>query len=425
MKKYYQSAVLQMIEKGIRLPVSLVMSVLVANYLGAEQFGTLTVAYTIVMIGAPLATFGIDGIVYQRIQKTSSVSTLLSTAIAIQLFGFLMLYLALVVFVLVFSGQEASRDLVLTVGVIIGFSAFNPLSIFLVVNGLGVPKVLIHLLSFGCVSIFRASLLILEADLYFFALAYIVETSSLAILLLSWARLKGVDLGLRYVDRRVGKGLLRSAFPLLLSLIMINVFMRIDILMIDRIMGSASVGQYAVAVQLVGVVAIFPAILGSALFPIAMREKAVSKIRYFSSMRNILLAGYIIGLGAVLFFFTFGEYLIGTIYTDDYKDSAYLIQVLCFASIFQFYGSFSTLWLVNEGLQRYRVYRVASAMCLNVILNILWIPVHGTLGAAYATLLSYFVASILGNAFTSNTRPIFWLQLNVLLTFGFLGRYRR
>jgi Na+-driven multidrug efflux pump len=60
-----------------------------------------------------------------------------------------------------------------------------------------------------------------------------------------------------------------------------------------------------------------------------------------------------------------------------------------------------------------------------VVLNLMWIPAYGIQGAAYATLISYFLAAILGNALTRNTRPIFWLQMHVLAFGGIAALIRR
>lgn len=62
-------------------------------------------------------------------------------------------------------------------------------------------------------------------------------------------------------------------------------------------------------------------------------------------------------------------------------------------------------------------------MVVNIVLNAFWIPQYGITGAAYATLISYLLASILGNAFTWHTRPIFWLQIKVMVSLNFL-KYR-
>jgi O-antigen/teichoic acid export membrane protein len=45
---------------------------------------------------------------------------------------------------------------------------------------------------------------------------------------------------------------------------------------------------------------------------------------------------------------------------------------------------------------------------MNIGLNIILIPAHGGIGAAFATLLSYATASFLALVFHPRTRPVFW-----------------
>lgn len=418
--QFHASAIWQIIEKAVRLPISLLVSILTANYLGADQFGTLTAAHTIILIGAPVASLGVDRVVYGRIGNGDAEAEILSNVIAIKILGFMAVYLILAAYAYSFSSSRIDRDLIMALGLILLFSAFNPIEILLIVKGHGRTKTLIGLGAFAVTTIFRFYLVWSAADLYLFSIAYLLEALALASLLILWSRKNDIKPKFSLINLTLMLGILYDAFPLFLSNIMISIFAKIDILMIDHFLGNASVGRYAVAANLVGLISIFPAVINSSLFPLAMMAKKKSEVEYFDTMLRILSYSYLLGLAMALMFYFFGAIFIEKLYTNDFSASADLLSILCWSAIFQFFGSFSTLWLVNEGLQRFQVYRIAAAMICNVLLNMLWIPAYGIQGAAYATLISYFLASILGNAFTWNTRPIFWLQLKVIFFLGLL-----
>lgn len=409
---YRFSAAWQVMEKVVRLPVSLLISIIITNYLGAAQFGQLTAAYTIVLIAVPLASLGIDAIVYKQIGNDEPTDSTISNAVVLKLLGFALVYLSFAVYGFVVADSQS--DLLLTFGFILLFAAFNPIEIFLTVSGHGRAKTVIGLFAFLISTAFRLFLVWQGADLILFALAYVLETLIAAACWLIWASRNNIRFSAETLDLKSMLDVVWKAFPLLLSNIMISIFAKIDILMIAHYLGDAPVGQYAIAVNLVALIAIFPATLNNSMFPIAMAEKKTSYEAYEAAMVRVLSVSYWIGLIGALLFFFFGRSLIDFLYIDEFDKSADVLPILCWAAIFQFFGSFSTLWLVNEGLQKYRLYRITSAMVLNIVLNLIWIPTYGIQGAAYATLISYFLASILGNAMTRNTRPIFWLQIRVI-----------
>jgi len=51
----------------------------------------------------------------------------------------------------------------------------------------------------------------------------------------------------------------------------------------------------------------------------------------------------------------------------------------------------------------------------NVVLNYILIPVYGGQGAAWATLVSYAIASFFAVLLYPRTRPVFWLMLKALI----------
>lgn len=420
--RFRSSSIWQFSEKIVRLPISLLVSILITNYLGASQFGVLTAAYTIILMAVPVASLGLDSLIYKQIGNSEPTDATISIGIAIKVMGFLSVYICIIIYALIFA--PAQDWMLVTLGLILFFAAFNPIDILLTVLGHGRTRTLIALTAFTVSTGFRLYMVWIKADVYWFAVAYVLETSIAMFLWLVWARRNKIRLSLDAVDIKGMGTVIWAAFPLFLSNIMISVFAKVDILMISSILGDAPTGQYAVAVNLVALVAIFPATLNSALFPLAMTAKKTSEQAYQAAMLRILTYSHILGLVGALVFFFFGPEIIGLLYTEEFEPSGQVLRILCWSAIFQFFGSFSTLWLINEGLQRYRLYRVTSAMALNVVLNILWIPKFGIQGAAYATLISYFLASILGNAMTANTRPIFWLQLKTIILWHFISQHR-
>jgi O-antigen/teichoic acid export membrane protein len=56
-------------------------------------------------------------------------------------------------------------------------------------------------------------------------------------------------------------------------------------------------------------------------------------------------------------------------------------------------GVASSQYLIIEGLTQVSLQRTAIGAVVNVVLNVLWIPDYGAIGAAWATLISYGIAT--------------------------------
>jgi O-antigen/teichoic acid export membrane protein len=63
------------------------------------------------------------------------------------------------------------------------------------------------------------------------------------------------------------------------------------------------------------------------------------------------------------------------------------------AGVFVFLGSASGQYLIAEGYFKLSMLRTGVGALVNIVLNIFWIPAYGIIGAAYATLVAYAVAT--------------------------------
>jgi len=56
------------------------------------------------------------------------------------------------------------------------------------------------------------------------------------------------------------------------------------------------------------------------------------------------------------------------------------------------------------------------------VMNIYLIPRYSAMGAAIATVVSYAVSAVFGNAFSARTRPVFYMQMRSFLPVKFWGK---
>ena len=103
----------------------------------------------------------------------------------------------------------------------------------------------------------------------------------------------------------------------------------------------------------------------------------------------------------------------------EYAAAAPILVIHTWASIFVFMGVAGTQWLVMENLQIFSLEKTLLGALSNIGLNLILIPEYGAVGAAYATLISYAISSLISDLLRAKTRPMFIMKLGV---FGRLAR---
>jgi PST family polysaccharide transporter len=84
---------------------------------------------------------------------------------------------------------------------------------------------------------------------------------------------------------------------------------------------------------------------------------------------------------------------VNLLYGTEYIDSISVLRLHIWSCIPVFLGVASSQFLIIENLQKLAFYRTTIGCLLNVSLNIILIPLFDSIGAAIATVLSYFFAT--------------------------------
>ena len=72
-------------------------------------------------------------------------------------------------------------------------------------------------------------------------------------------------------------------------------------------------------------------------------------------------------------------------------------------------------WILVEDAIAFSMITQGSGAGANVLLNLVFIPLYGGLGAAIATIISYSMASYFSLFFYKKSREIFWMMTKSLV----------
>lgn len=189
------------------------------------------------------------------------------------------------------------------------------------------------------------------------------------------------------INNDVCKKILKYGIQIQMGGIIAFLNYRIDMFLINIILGPAQVGFYTISVGLVEKLSIITHTVSALLFPKIAGEKDIQRKNNITPIitRNIF---WIVSFIAIVLFFLC-RWIILILYSEIYLSSVRPLQALLIGTIA--ISISSILWqdIAARGYPMLNNYIDLIVLAINIILNLLWIPKYGITGAAWASTFSY------------------------------------
>lgn len=205
------------------------------------------------------------------------------------------------------------------------------------------------------------------------------------------------------------KKFLQESFPFGFSGAFTRVFSSIDSVMLRQMVGQGAVGLYAVPNKIVFALQFIPAAFAASIYPAMShlyKEDKKKMIRIFEeSMLFLLLLSIPIAVGI----FVLTPIIITDLYTSEFAAAIPAMYILVWGVVFGFVEFPLGALLSAIGQQRKNTITRGIVMTINIVLNILLIPLYSFLGASIAAVVSYAILTSMG---------IFWVRKYVKVDWG-------
>jgi O-antigen/teichoic acid export membrane protein len=205
---------------------------------------------------------------------------------------------------------------------------------------------------------------------------------------------------LRHIDIWPSWGITRDqiwwfatvSWPLLLNALLLNLFFRVDVFVIQAAQGDTALGTYDAAYKFVNMLIILPAYFTLAIFPILSRlamDQRHQLLRGFSEASRFLL---IIAWPITILTLFFAPLMIRVLGGDQFlPDSADVLRVIIWFLPLSFVNGVAQYTLIAANQQRTISGAFAIAVGFNFIANLVFVPLYGYMAAAVITILTEFV----------------------------------
>ncbi|HDS4264388.1 TPA: polysaccharide biosynthesis C-terminal domain-containing protein [Klebsiella pneumoniae] len=203
---------------------------------------------------------------------------------------------------------------------------------------------------------------------------------------------------------------------LILSGVAEVLYLKIDQIMLGMINGYSTVATYAVAARLSEAWYFFPTIITASFFPLLILAKKESEEKYKHTLLDLSRKLFFCALIISIFITIIAHTAINILYGEAYAESATILIIHIWASLFVFMRAVLSKWLVIENMLPFSLVTHISGAIVNIILNLILIPKMGGIGSAIATVISYSISSYFSLFIFKRTRVMGWIMTKAIFT---------
>lgn len=382
---------------GTRAIVAVVVGAAVLRHLGARDVGTLSVALAFTTVVRAACGLGFDAVMTQRIAADPTPRTAAALAATVARARSWVTVASLPIMVLLgLTLRAGSGDRGVFVLVAVGLLG-GPLEVgWLYLLGTGrssraVPwRVLVTVL-FGFA---RVGAVVADRSLLWFAALagaelVLPELVALVVARREGLRLEAADGGSRGGGATAAARLLRGTWAFSLGGLCFLLMQRIDVVLVDRVLGRTPAGRYAAVTRLSEAAFLVGTVVVAIATPhIAARHPLGSPTHrgaYEQLMRRLLLLA--IALSALLSLAA--PLLVRVLLGPSFAGVEGTLRIHVWSLAAVFVNSARARLAVDEGLLATNLFNGALSAGVNIALNLLLLPHLGVQGAAWATVIAY------------------------------------
>lgn len=382
------------ISKVLIIGFGLATSIIIARTLGPEKNGIIAALMVYPSLFMSVGSLGIrQSTTYFLGKKIFSEKAIKTAITQIWMLSSFISIIACFFLMTQFSKTGDDLTLVLLALMPIPFSLFNTFNsgIFLGKNEIGVfnkinwiPSLVIFLLTIVLVLIF-------SFDIKGYMLAMLGGPIFIFIVLLlknKFIEAFSLHFNLEIIKKMLSLGLVYAA-----ALFIINLNYRVDVILLDNLSKPYEIGIYTKGAAITQYLWQIPMLLSTIVFA----RSAVSKndLQYSIKVAQLLRVSFIvIGLGSLILWI-FSDWIIVGMFGEKFKGSITVLNYLLPGVILLTIFKVMNMDLAGKGKPWISMKAMVPALIVNVVLNIIWIPVMGAKGAALASTISYSVAALL------------------------------
>lgn len=402
--------------------LGVVITGVIARYFGTEKYGIFNYILSITSLFSGIASIGIYHIATKDLtQRPEDEGKILGTSFTIRLIAAILLIIAAETTVCIMTHNDSTS---MVIGILLSlmmlFSCSEVIDYYatanLKVKYLAVSKCISYIIF----AILKILIVVLKLDIRYYTATYLIEGIIYAIFLSISYKLIHKNIGKTCkwsFDKDYAKKLLSNCWYFALSSIMVTIYMRIDQVMLGKMIEDKSqVGIYSAAVRIAEMWAFVPNSIISSFKPVIMKYKGENNNKeYVKNLQRLYDISSLVSILFAIGITIFARLIIMILYGKAFLEASKILYILIWGIWFGILGNVHYVWLICENKGKYSLFYSATGSISNIIFNAILIPKYGMYGAAIATLISQFIANIVSFGIFKETRVLSKFAIKAIL----------
>ncbi len=385
--------------KVAQMLISLVVGLLTARYLGPSNYGIINYALAYTAFFMAFCTLGINSVLVKEfVDHPQEEGAIIGSSLVLRAISS---FLSAGIIVCIVSVVDRNDPTVIIVtalcSISLVFNIFETFNFWFQSKLKSKVTAIVTLIAYIITSLYKVLLLVFGKSVEWFAFANALDYICLGVMLLICYKIYG---GRKLsFSKSVSKRILSKSIHFILPGLMVAIYGYADKFMLKHMLDEAQVGFYSTATSICTMWCFVLAAIIDSVYPSIMEAYKVDKALFEKRNRQLYAIVFYVSVVVSALFCIFGELVVRILYGEAYLPSVAPLKVITWYTAFSYLGVARNAWVVCENKQKYLKYIYIFAAIINVILNLVFIPVWGATGAA--------VASLITQIFTTMVLPFF------------------
>lgn len=393
--KYLKNTGWLLVNRFFGMIIGFFVTVMVVRHLGPENNGILNFAISFVGLFGFIATLGLDNVIYRNLVKyPEKENVYLGTGLWLRMISGLIAIIGSIILGRIANADDTTFYTILIVSLAFFFQAFTLIIYAFQAKVHSYLVAISSMIVVAILAILKIGTIYYNHGIYYFAAIYTIEPLLYGIFYLFFFK-KYYSSPFKWIyNSKIARELLKDSLPLMLSVVFVGLYSRIDQVLIKYLIDVRSVGIYDPAVRLAEVWYFVPAIITSSLFPSIINAKKVSERVY--ARRIFALTGFLVFVSIVVGVFVsfFAYFIMDLVFGEEFISGYKVLQLYVWSGVGIGLGFVINHFLLAENMSRVILYISIVGLAINLALNLLLIPIYGISGSAFATLVSYIIGPL-------------------------------
>jgi O-antigen/teichoic acid export membrane protein len=374
------------------------------SHLSPADFGTYSLALTVISITGAVATLGLNEGVPRYIaffrgsNEEQKIHELIISAIMMGLIAGLLAMLVCPVLFQHFAGNgfDVQGKILSVVKVLIFAIPFTILLNLTVAIYRGFDRTSINMYFFNIIRpisllVFASTAVFLGSSLHGVVLSDVLSMIlTFGIMSIYFLRRPPVKPQLNLKFSEPTKQLIKYSFPLLISATLINLMTWTDTIILGYFKSTEVVGIYSAVIPLVGFLTMIINSMGFVYIPVASKLCGENKTQLIGPIYQITTKWcFMLTFPIFALLFLYPEIILTKLYGAEYASGAIVLRILSMGFVTNSYLGFRYQTIIASGDSNFLMKCSVASAGINAFLNFVLVPQYGMVGAAIASAVSF------------------------------------